>query len=153
MDDRPGCGTAPALALPAGVTTRRRGAGLGLGLVLLVAMAGCFGGERGDITLGYAVETRLAQQPVTERVEGSVTAGREFFVRLQVPKPRAEAFVTLRAARRVGGSFQPLIEFDQPVSPPWRVVVIPLTLERRGEWLVSVFANSRKLTDAEVDVE
>ena len=119
----------------------------------MLVVAGCFGGERGDITLGYAVETRLAEQPVTEQVEGSITAGREFFVRLQVPEPHTATFVAVRAARRVGGSFQPLIEFDQPVSPPWRVVVIPLTLERRGEWLVSVFANSRKLTDAEVDVE
>ncbi len=119
----------------------------------MIAMVGCFGGERGDITLGYAVETRLAEQPLAELVEGSVTAGREFFVRLQVPEPHSEASVTLRAARRVGGSFQPLIEFEQSVPPPWRVVVIPLTLERRGEWLVSVFANSRKLTDIEVDVE
>lgn len=135
------------------MTPRRGGVGLGLGLVLLVAATGCFGGERGDITLGYAVETRLAEQPIVELVDGPVAAGREFFVRLQVPEPHSEAFVTLRAARRVGGSFQTLIEFDQPVTPPWRVIVIPLTLERRGEWLISVFASARKLTDVEVGVE
>ena len=134
----------------------RRWAGLGLLVVALAALvlgAACLGGERGEITVGYAVETRLAEQPIVEPLEGPAEAGRELFLRLEVPEPREEAFVMVRGSRRLGGSFQQLFEFEQAAAPPWRVIVIPITLSRQGEWLISVFASSRKLTDVELDVE
>ena len=136
------------------MTRQRTGLGL-LAVVLasLVVGGGCLGGERGEITVGYAVETRLADQPIVEAVEGSAEAGRELLLRLEVPELRDEEFVTLRASRRLGGSYQQLFELQQPTAPPWRVVVIPLTIDRPGEWLLSVFVSTRKVTDVEVKVE
>jgi hypothetical protein len=122
-------------------------------LAALVLGAACLGGERGEITVGYAVETRLAEQPIVEPLEGPAEAGRELFLRLEVPELREETFVLVRGSRRLSGSFQQLFEFEQAAAPPWRVVVIPLSLSRQGEWLISVFASSRKLTDVELDVE
>ena len=124
-----------------------------LALGIVAASAGCgLGGERGGITLGYAVDERVPSLPITEPLEQPIPVGREFLLRLEVPMPRDEEMVVIRISKRVGGSFLQRGDVERAVEPPWRIVALPLAITEPGEWLVSVFASQRKITDVKLEV-
>ena len=121
---------------------------------LALAAAACgLGGAGGEGTLALSVDHEDPNHPVLVPAEEPVAAGNPLFVRLQVPEPLDAEFVRVRIEKRVGGSFQQRGEYRHAVTPPWNVAVIPVTLNEPGKWNVALIANSRKITDVEVEVE
>ena len=121
---------------------------------LALAAAACgLGGAGGEGTLALLVDDEDPNRPVLVLAEDPVAAGEPLFVRLEVPEPLDAKFVRVRIEKRVGTSFQQRGEYQHAVTPPWNVAVIPITLEEPGEWNVALIANSRKITDVEVEVE
>ena len=124
-------------------------------LIALPAIAAAcdFGGDGGSAQLAIAIDDANPDKPILALAPETIDVGREYFIRLEVPKPLDAPFVRVRIERRVGASFQQRGEYDSPVIPPWNVAVIPLTITREGEWNVALIANSRKITDVTFHAE
>ena len=53
--------------------------------------------------------------------------------------------------KRIGTSYRERVDFEWPVTPPWIVAVIPITVLESGNWNVALIVNSRKVTDVVFD--
>ena len=123
-------------------------------LTVAVLSSACgLGGEGGTAELAFTVDNRVPSQPVLEAVAGPVAVGESVLVRLELPSLSDATSVRVRLEKRVGTSFLQRGDVDYPVRAPWRVVVLPVTIEEPGHWNIALIVNSRKLTDVEVDVE
>lgn len=122
-------------------------------LVVLSGLAAAcnLGGDGGEAELALAIDESNPDKPVLAPAPDPVEVGQQYFIRLEVPRPLDTDFVHVRLEQRVGGSFRQRGEFNHPVTPPWNVAVIPITITDPGEWNIALIANSRKITDVTFD--
>ncbi|MEE9278092.1 MAG: hypothetical protein V3V06_06735 [Dehalococcoidia bacterium] len=123
-------------------------------LVAALVAAGCdLGGGGGFAELAYAVDEDDPDRPIIEPLTGVVIVGEQVLIRLEVPEPLDAPVVRVRLEKRVGTSFFQRAEFEIAVTPPWNVAVLPIRIPEPGHWNVALIANSRKITDVELDAE
>ena len=120
-----------------------------LPLLALVLVACGLGGASGAVTMGFAVNESDPALPISEPIDGPVAVGQRIYARLEVPAPLESDRVTVSVERRVVDSYIPETQFEQRTDPPWTVLVVSVSVDRRGEWLVAFFSERRKLGDAE----
>lgn len=137
----------------ASVKRWRRGLLLAVALGGAVAAACGLGGPGGSAALGYSVDLDDPERPILVEVVGAVKVGQEIFIRLEVNELLDATFVLVRIQNDTGQGFLEIDEFRFPVAPPWRIAIIPLRLSQPGKWNLALIANSRKITDVELETE
>jgi hypothetical protein len=127
---------------------------LALLLAVPVIAAACnLGGDGGAAQLAIAIDEANPDKPILALAPDTIDTNREYFIRLEVPRPLDATFVRVRLEKRVGASFQQRAEYNSAVTPPWNIAIISLTITSEGEWNVALIANSRKITDVTFDAE
>ena len=135
-------------------TRARRAVFFLLLLALPVIAAACnLGGDGGSAELALSVDQSQPDKPILALAPETVQVGQQYFIRLEVPRPLDAPFVRIRIEKRVGVAFQQRGEYDHPLTPPWNIAVIPVTVTSAGEWNLAVIANSRKITDVTFHAE
>ena len=126
----------------------------GLLTVIVALLTACsLGGDGGEAVLAVAVDETHPDKPVLVPAPEVVQTDRQYFIRLEVPTTLHADRVRVRLEKRVGASHQQRREFFHPVTPPWRVVVIPISVPDSGEWNIALIVNSRKITDVRFRAE
>jgi hypothetical protein len=126
----------------------------GLLVAMAAVLAACsLGGAGGEAVLAVAVDETHPDRPVLVPAPEVVEIDRQYLIRLEVPATLHADEVRVRVEKRVGASHQQRREFFHPVTPPWRVAVIPISATDAGEWNIALIVNSRKITDVRFRAE
>lgn len=142
------------MAAPLTAAATARAASIALLVAIAALLAACdFGGAGGEAALAVAVDETHPDRPVVVPAPEIVEIDRQYLIRLEVPATMDADQVRVRVEKRVGASHQQRREFFHPVTPPWRVAVIPISVPDAGEWNIALIVNSRKVTDVRFRAE
>ena len=127
---------------------------VGLLTAIVALLTACsLGGDGGQAVLAVAIDETSPDKPILTPAPDVVQPDRVYFIRLEVPRPLDAEYVRVRLEKRVGGAHHQRREFLHPVTAPWTVVVIPISVPDSGEWNIALIANSRKITDVRFDAK